>query len=42
VHHPGETASLVGGLLLTDVSTLGEGTGLVLDASGIGAIGACH
>jgi hypothetical protein len=39
VHHPGETASLVGGLLLTEVSTLGEGTGLVLDATGIGAIG---
>lgn len=26
VHHPGEAASLVGGLLLTEVSTLGEGT----------------
>lgn len=39
VHHPGETASLVGGLLLTEVSTLGEGTGLVLDATGVGAIG---
>lgn len=39
VHHPGETASLVGGLLLTEFSTLGEGTGLVLDATGVGAIG---
>jgi hypothetical protein len=39
VHHPGETASLVGGLLLTEVSTLGEGTGLVLDATGVGAVG---
>jgi uncharacterized protein YukE len=39
VHHPRETASLVGGLLLTEVSTLGEGTGLVLDATGVGAIG---
>jgi hypothetical protein len=39
VHHPGETASLVGGLLLTEVSTLGEGAGFVLDATGVGAIG---
>lgn len=39
MHHPGETASLAGGLLLTEVSTLGEGTGVVLDATGIGAIG---
>lgn len=39
VHHPGETASLAGGLLLTEVSTLGEGAGLVLDATGVGAIG---
>jgi hypothetical protein len=38
-HHPGEAASLVGGLLLTEVSTLGEGTGFVLDATGVGAIG---
>jgi hypothetical protein len=39
VRHPGEAASLVGGLLLTEVSTLGEGTGVVLDATGVGAIG---
>jgi uncharacterized protein YukE len=39
VHHPGETASLVGGLLLTEVSTLGEGAGFALDATGVGAIG---
>ncbi|UQU64316.1 polymorphic toxin type 28 domain-containing protein [Couchioplanes caeruleus] len=39
VHHPGETASLVGGLLLTEVSALGEGTGFVLDATGVGAVG---
>jgi uncharacterized protein YukE len=39
MHHPGETASLVGGLLLTEVSTLGEGAGFVLDATGVGAIG---
>ncbi|GGK95986.1 putative T7SS-secreted protein [Mangrovihabitans endophyticus] len=38
-HHPGETASLVGGLLLTEVSTLGEGAGFALDATGVGAIG---
>jgi type VII secretion system ESX-1 substrate len=39
VHHPGETASLVGDLLLTEVSTLGEGAGFVLGAIGVGAIG---
>ena len=39
IHHPGETAAMLGGLLLMGVSGLGEGAGVALDATGVGAIG---
>jgi uncharacterized protein YukE len=38
VHHPGETAALVGGVALTAISAGGEGVGLALDATGVGAV----
>ncbi len=38
IHHPGETAAMLGGLLLTAAGVGGEGGGLVLDATGVGAI----
>ena len=38
LHDPGSVAATVGGLLLTGVSGLGEGGGLLLDATGLGAI----
>jgi uncharacterized protein YukE len=39
IHHPGETAALAGGLLLTAVSATGDGVGFALDATGVGAVG---
>lgn len=39
LHDPGSLAATAGGLLLTGVSTGGEGLGVVLDATGAGAIG---
>ena len=38
VHHPGDAALLLGGLLLMGVSGVGEGGGLALDATGVGAV----
>jgi hypothetical protein len=38
LHDPGSVATTVGGLLLTGVSGLGEGGGVLLDATGLGAI----
>lgn len=38
IHHPGELAAAVGGIGLTVLSAAGEGGGLVLDATGVGAI----
>jgi uncharacterized protein YukE len=38
IHHPGDVAGVLGGLLLTDISAVGEGGGLALDATGVGAI----
>lgn len=38
IHHPGELAAAVGGMGLTVISAAGEGGGLVLDATGVGAI----
>jgi type VII secretion system ESX-1 substrate len=38
IHHPGELAATVGGIGLTVLSAAGEGGGLVLDATGVGAI----
>ena len=38
IHHPGELAAAVGGIGLTVISAAGEGGGLVLDATGVGAI----
>ncbi|SNY04720.1 putative T7SS-secreted protein [Paractinoplanes atraurantiacus] len=38
IQHPGETAALAGGLLLTAVSAGGEGVGFALDATGVGAV----
>ncbi len=39
IHHPGDTAAALGGLMLMGVSGLGEAGGLLLDATGVGAIG---
>ena len=36
--HPVETVAFVGGVALTAISAVGEGGGLVLDATGIGAV----
>ncbi|HEX3780430.1 MAG TPA: hypothetical protein VHX38_12235 [Pseudonocardiaceae bacterium] len=38
IHHPGELAAAVGGIGLTVLSAAGEGGGLVLDATAVGAI----
>lgn len=38
VQHPGDTAVMVGGLMLMGISAVGEGGGLLLDATGVGAI----
>ena len=38
LHHPGETAAMVGGIALTAVSAGGEGLGIALDATGVGAV----
>ncbi|GAA2647438.1 polymorphic toxin type 28 domain-containing protein [Paractinoplanes durhamensis] len=38
IHHPGNTAAMVGGLALTAISAGGEGTGVVLDATGVGVV----
>jgi hypothetical protein len=39
INDPGGMAATIGGLALAGVSTLGEGAGVVLDATGVGAIG---
>jgi hypothetical protein len=38
IQHPGDLLLTVGGMLLFDVSAGGEGLGLVLDATGVGAV----
>jgi hypothetical protein len=38
IHHPGETAAMAGGIALTAISAGGEGLGLALDATGVGAV----
>nr|WP_296066413.1 polymorphic toxin type 28 domain-containing protein [uncultured Actinoplanes sp.] len=38
VQHPGETAALAGGIALTAISATGDGVGLALDATGVGAV----
>lgn len=38
VHHPGETAAMLGGAALTTVAAAGDGLGLALDATGVGAV----
>jgi uncharacterized protein YukE len=38
LNHPGETAAMVGGVALTAVSAGGEGLGVALDATGVGAV----
>lgn len=38
IHHPGDTAMLVGGLMLMTISGTGEAGGVVLDATGVGAV----
>ena len=38
IHNPGDTAMMLGGLLLMGISGVGEGGGLALDATGVGAI----
>lgn len=38
IQHPGDSAALLGGMLLTGVSAGGEGLGVVLDATGVGAV----
>jgi hypothetical protein len=38
VQHPGDTAAMVGGMALTAVSAGGEGLGVALDATGVGAV----
>jgi hypothetical protein len=38
VHHPGDVAAMVGGIGLTIVSGAGEGLGVALDATGVGAV----
>ena len=39
MHHPGDVASMVGGVLLTGISGVGEAGGGLLDATGVGAVG---
>jgi hypothetical protein len=38
VQHPGDSAAMLGGMLLAGVSAGGEGLGVALDATGIGAV----
>jgi hypothetical protein len=38
LNHPVDTAAAVGGIALTAISSAGEGAGIALDATGIGAI----
>lgn len=38
IQHPGDSAAMLGGMLLTGVSAGGEGLGVALDATGIGAV----
>ncbi|MFJ7902809.1 polymorphic toxin type 24 domain-containing protein [Streptomyces sp. NPDC096198] len=38
LQHPGDSAAMLGGMLLTGVSAGGEGLGIALDATGIGAV----
>ena len=38
LNHPVDTAAAVGGMALTAISSAGEGAGIALDATGVGAI----
>ncbi|WP_411121342.1 putative T7SS-secreted protein [Streptomyces sp. x-19] len=38
IQHPGDTAAMLGGTLLAGVSAGGEGLGVALDATGVGAV----
>lgn len=38
IHHPGDLLSIAGGIGLTTISAAGEGGGMALDATGVGAI----
>lgn len=38
IHHPGDLLSIAGGLGLTAISSVGEGVGTGLDATGVGAV----
>jgi hypothetical protein len=38
IHHPGDVAALVGGAALTAISAAGDGLGIALDATGVGAV----
>jgi uncharacterized protein YukE len=38
LHHPGDVAALVGGAALTTISAAGDGLGVALDATGVGAV----
>ena len=38
LNHPVDTATAVGGIALTVISSTGEGAGILLDATGVGAI----
>jgi hypothetical protein len=38
IHHPGEVITTAAGIGLTLASTGGEGVGLALDATGVGAV----
>ncbi|AZS71589.1 hypothetical protein DDE74_12050 [Streptomyces lydicus] len=38
IQHPGDTAAMLGGTLLAGVSAGGEGLGIALDATGVGAV----
>ncbi|RSM41902.1 hypothetical protein DMA12_23465 [Amycolatopsis balhimycina DSM 5908] len=38
LNHPVDTAAAVGGIALTTISSAGEGAGIALDATGVGAI----
>lgn len=38
IQHPGDSAAMLGGMLLAGVSAGGEGLGIALDATGVGAV----
>ncbi|MET7738031.1 putative T7SS-secreted protein [Streptomyces sp. NPDC005402] len=38
IQHPGDSAAMLGGMLLAGVSAGGEGLGVALDATGVGAV----